>query len=372
MDGTNKLFEKEDWFMNAAQTFEMVRTVTEQITTPEENDTVILFGAGGLGVMSLSALQTEHKVTAFCDNDKNKAGTMIEGLPCISPAQLLDYPKAFVLISSAKYYSSIHQQLGQMEIRHCSLDAYIVQKHWAEFERVFDILDNDAKQIYAGILLCRVSGDNSEAEKYFCGNPSFAIPKFDYLLHPRGGFIDCGAFVGDTVEEMVKHSFGTVPVIYAFEPNARNYAALRKRVSFLRDIWALEPETIICENAGVGIKSATLSFVAGYQYIGTQITHNLDAAGNVKVVSIDEYLKEKGNPTIALIKADIESYEWDMIHGAKETIQRCKPKLAISIYHSVYDFFRIPLYLKKLVPEYHFTVRHHSLADEETTLYCYV
>ena len=336
--------------MNAAQTFEMVRTVTEQITTPEENDTVILFGAGGLGVMSLSALQTEHKVTAFCDNDKNKAGTMIEGVPCISPAQLLDYPKAFVLIGSVKHYSSIHQQLSQMEIRHCSLDAYIVQKHWAEFESVFDILDDDAKKIYAGILLCRVSGDNSEAEKYFCGNPYFSLPKFNYLCQYGAG----GGF------------------IYAFEPNDRNYAALRKRVSFLCDIWALEPERIICENAGVGMKSAALSFIAGDQYIGTQITHNLDTTGNVRVVSIDEYLKEKGNPTIALIKADIESYEWDMIHGAKETIQRCKPKLAISIYHSVYDFFRIPLYLKKLVPEYHFTVRHHSLADEETTLYCYV
>jgi len=360
--------------MNAAQIFEMVRTVTEQITIPEENDTVILFGAGGLGVMSLSALQAEHKVTAFCDNDKNKVGTMIEGVPCISPAQLLYYPNAFVLIGSVKHYSSIHQQLSQMEIRHCSLDAYIVQKHWAEFESVFDILDDDAKKIYAGILLCRVSGDNSEAEKYFCGNPYFSLPKFNYLFQygAGGGFIDCGAFVGDTVEEMIKHSLGSVPVIYAFEPNDRNYAALRKRVSFLCDIWALEPERIICENAGVGMKSAALSFIAGDQYIGTQITHNLDTTGNVRVVSIDEYLKEKGNPTIALIKADIESYEWDMLHGAKETIQRCKPKLAICIYHSVYDFFRIPLYLKKLVPEYHFTVRHHSLADEETMLYCFI
>ena len=180
--------------MNAAQIFEMVRTVTEQITIPEENDTVILFGAGGLGVMSLSALQAEHKVTAFCDNDKNKVGTMIEGVPCISPAQLLDYPKAFVLIGSVKHYSSIHQQLSQMEIRHCSLDAYIVQKHWAEFESVFDILDDDAKKIYAGILLCRVSGDNSEAEKYFCGNPYFSLPKFNYLFQygAGGGFIDCG------------------------------------------------------------------------------------------------------------------------------------------------------------------------------------
>lgn len=356
--------------MGAAQIFEEVRTVVGQISMPEENDTVILFGAGGLGVMSIPTLLEEQTITAFCDNDKDKEGTIIEGLPCISPKQLLDYPSTFVLIGTVKYYNGIHQQLEQMEIRHCSLDAYIVRRHWDEFESVFNILDGESQRVYAGILLCRVSGDVSEAENYFCGNQYFALPKFDDLTSRKGAFVDCGAFVGDTVEGMVKHALGTVPAIYAFEPNDRNYAALRKRVSFLNDIWAIEPRKIVCEKMGIGKKRKTLSFVAGDRHSTTQITHNSEAVGNVEIIGLDEYLKGAGNPNIEFIKAYIESYEWDMLHGAKETIQRCKPQLAICIYHNAYDLFRIPQYLRRLVPEYHIAIRHHGVMETETVLYC--
>lgn len=356
--------------MNAEQIFDKVRTTVEHIPVPDKGNTVVLFGAGGLGVMSLSALREEQTITAFCDNDKHKVGTMIEGLPCISPEQLSEYPEVFALICTIKYYGSIHQQLEQIGIRHCCLDAYIVRRHWSEFEAVFHSLDETSQRVYAGILLCRVTGDVSGAEKYFCGNQYFALPKFDDLTCRRGAFVDCGAFVGDTIEDLVKHSLGTAPAIYAFEPNDRSYAALRKRVAFLCDIWAMEPGKIVCEKIGIGKKYETLSFVDGDQYSSTQISHASGTTGDVKLTGLDEYLKRMGNPNIELIKADIESYEWDMLHGAKETIQRFKPQLAICIYHSIYDFFRIPLYLRSLVPEYRLAVRHHGVTETETVLYC--
>lgn len=37
----------------------------------------------------------------------------------------------------------------------------------------------------------------------------------------------------------------------------------------------------------------------------------------------------------------------------------------------IYDFFRIPLYLKGLVSAYHFAVRQHWNSFGETILYCY-
>ena len=45
--------------MNAEQIFDKVRTTVEHIPVPEKGNTVVLFGAGGLGVMSLSALKLE-------------------------------------------------------------------------------------------------------------------------------------------------------------------------------------------------------------------------------------------------------------------------------------------------------------------------
>ena len=72
------------------------------------------------------------------------------------------------------------------------------------------------------------------------------------------------------------------------------------------------------------------------------------------------------------IKADIEGAEMNLLHGAKKIIQKYKPKLAISIYHTIMDFFEIPLYIKSLVPEYKMAIRHYSNNTTETVLYAWI
>jgi hypothetical protein len=44
----------------------------------------------------------------------------------------------------------------------------------------------------------------------------------------------------------------------------------------------------------------------------------------------------------------------------------------MSLYHRITDLYEIPLFLKGLVPEYKMAVRHHSLSQEESVLYCWV
>ncbi|EOS66974.1 FkbM family methyltransferase [Oscillibacter sp. 1-3] len=88
----------------------------------------------------------------------------------------------------------------------------------------------------------------------------------------------------------------------------------------------------------------------------------------VPVATIDEIV-EKENPKVTMIKMDIEGSELEALKGAKKTIQRNKPKLAICIYHKPEDMLEIPLYIKSLVPEYKLYVRHHSNSNVETVLY---
>lgn len=361
--------------MDYQQNWKKIKEIVNSTPMPEASDTLFLFGGGLMGALAVSVLKDELEIIAVCDNDTEKQNLTIEGLPCISPQKLSDYKNPFVFISTVKYYPVIHQQLTTMGVRHCCLDAYVVRQHLAEFETVFQMLDNESRRVYAGILLCRVSGDVSDAEKYCCDNQYFCLPKFRYIHNEKGAFVDCGAFVGDTLEEMVKRSLGTAPKLYAFEPGERAFDALKKRTSFLCDIWAIEPERIICEKAGVGEKCGYLSFreyttdLAGMSF--TDIDTSTKNAG-AEIVDLDSYFTEKQEENISFIKADIEGSEWAMLQGAKGTIQRCKPKLAICVYHSIYDFFRIPLFLKNLVPEYQFMVRHHGDWDEETVLYCFI
>lgn len=360
--------------MSYQKNWENIKEIVSRIPMPEAQDTRFLFGGGLRGSLSVSYAREELEVTAICDNSTEKQGMTIEGLPCIAPQELSDYSNPFVFISTIKYYPDIHRQLKELGVRHCGLDAYIVWKHLDDFERVIQLLDDRSKEIYTGILLCYVSGDLGNAEQYYCDNQYFCLPKFRSLRGAKGAFVDCGAFVGDTLEEIIKNSLDTASRIYAFEPEKRTFAALKKRTSFLCDIWALEPERIVCEQMGVGEKNSRLSFRdyrtdlanTSFSYVSSE---NKDGA---EVVALDTYFAERGEKEISFIKADIEGFEWAMLHGAHKTIQRCKPKLAICIYHSIFDYFQIPLYLKALVPEYHFAVRHHTDIDEETVLYCYI
>ena len=66
---------------------------------------------------------------------------------------------------------------------------------------------------------------------------------------------------------------------------------------------------------------------------------------------------------------DVEGAELESLKGAQKVIKRDKPKLAVCIYHKPEDILTLPLFIKKLVPEYKFYLRSYSNADNEMVLY---
>ena len=72
-------------------------------------------------------------------------------------------------------------------------------------------------------------------------------------------------------------------------------------------------------------------------------------------------------PTI--IKADIEGVEMDMLCGAERTIRRCRPALAISVYHKYSDLWAIPLWIHRLDCDYDIYLRHHPNVFTDTVCY---
>lgn len=90
----------------------------------------------------------------------------------------------------------------------------------------------------------------------------------------------------------------------------------------------------------------------------------------IAVDSLDHVLadkEEKEYPTF--IKIDIEGAELNALQGAQHTITLKKPKLAISIYHKPEDIIELIVYLKNLVPEYKFYLRHYTNKTYDTVLY---
>ena len=66
---------------------------------------------------------------------------------------------------------------------------------------------------------------------------------------------------------------------------------------------------------------------------------------------------------------DIEGAELNALRGSKEIIKSQKPKLAISVYHDFKHLWEVPLYIKKLVPDYKIYFRHHTNLEYETVCY---
>ncbi|MBR3622975.1 MAG: FkbM family methyltransferase [Selenomonadaceae bacterium] len=281
----------------------------------------------------------------------------------------------FENVSLLKKYKSIFKDSG---IR---CQTVSVMKTFYEYIRpnlikASQLLEDDlSRNIFTEVLNVRFKVKPNEAlYKFFDKNQYFPIPEMNQL-DVNGVYVDCGAFVGDTVESFIQSRQGIFSKIYAFEPAPRQYRALLSRKQRLLSEWALGDEQIVCLNVGVGSHTAKASMHSGVlsnHIIGTSLTE-LDESLSEKVDTVDIVALDDvcGSENVRFIKADVEGFEMDMLKGAEKIISEQKPCLAICLYHKLTDYFEIPLYIKSLVPEYKMKVRHHSSDFTETVLYCY-
>jgi hypothetical protein len=72
---------------------------------------------------------------------------------------------------------------------------------------------------------------------------------------------------------------------------------------------------------------------------------------------------------VDFIKMDIEGAEMQALRGAEESIRRFRPKMAITVYHSLEDFWEIPKWIAQLGLGYRFYLRHFTIHQEETVLF---
>ena len=152
--------------------------------------------------------------------------------------------------------------------------------------------------------------------------------------------------------------------IHAFEPEARNFAKLKTWITeahVSQGVQAIE--------AGLWEKSGSLPLQVSQdqEFSGS---HRVATCGGteVQVIALDDYVEEKGiSPSF--IKLDIEGSELEALRGAEKTIRRCRPRLAVCLYHKPRDLWEIPLWLEELGLGYSFFLGHHDPAPTETVLY---
>lgn len=283
----------------------------------------VLFGAGKFGQSLLPMVEHDGRFMGFCSSTKRRQVYGCAGYPVMSPEELIARRDLAVIVSA------------------CG----------AKFEIMQILKDGGYPQnlIFDG----RVLGEKAvyDPEQYF--SPDFMKYEEQEI------FVDVGCLnLGSSLK--LKEYCKQLSKVYAFEPDPVNYECCMERKHLLG-----RTETIVLPY-GAWSEKTTLSFNSGL--LGSSgLSDSGEGNTIISVVPIDEMIDAADKVTF--LKMDIEGSEQEALKGARQVISRNKPKLAICIYHKPDDMWTIPMYIKKLVPEYKLYIRHHSTGPDETVLY---
>ena len=343
----------------------------------KRNKPLIFFGAGFIGKMAYDLFNhIGIKPDFFCDNNEEREGTLFLGVPVISFRTLSNqYLDSNILITTKGHFNEIRRQLydnGLKDIKELSwlIDyqkgysygikgAYypILLKRKLDVEEVYNHLSDElSKEIFYKVISYREGNSNEFSDVKSSSPPYFEQGLIKLTEHEV--FIDGGAFDGDTVKAFLKELNGKFQKIISFEPDKDSYNKLSQSVANISGVIAMP--------YGLWNKKENLKFKKGINPEGNRILDEDYGETVIETVSIDEIIKEE-IPTF--IKMDIEGAEIKALEGAKETIVKYKPKLAICVYHKPFDIIDIPLFIKNMVPGYKLYIRHYSNSFLDTILY---
>lgn len=228
-------------------------------------------------------------------------------------------------------------------------------QHEPQLQSVYEILQDDLSR------RCFVAFINQKISMKF-GYLSEVKTSYQYFdeelvkFTDAEVFVDCGAYNGDTAKAFVsaleRRGITSYREIISFEPDPDNYAKMK----------ALNLKRHRCIPKGCSNEAGTLYF----SQEGT--SGKIEEFGNIKI-EVDTIDHVVGDSDVTMIKMDIEGAELSALQGAGNVIKRCRPLLAISLYHKKEDLYEIPQYIMKLVPEYQFYIRAYEDTATELVLY---
>ena len=172
-------------------------------------------------------------------------------------------------------------------------------------------------------------------------------------------YVDCGAYDGDTFSELLGQPGITCAQAFLLEPDPANYAGLVQRVA------AHSGTPAVCLPLAAGQAHGSLTFQTGLGEACTVV--KAGAGSTITAVALDTLLP---HTPVHLLKLDIEGAESQALQGARQIIQRCRPVLAVSLYHNPQDLWELPELLFALCDGgYRVHIRQHGFNSFDAVLY---
>ena len=281
-------------------------------------DDVVIYGTGN-DLSVLSVLYPDFKFRYLCDTSPKKQQEGWRGIPIMSPKKLIERKnEVYVAVNSLMYHKEIVTFL---------LENGFNQDNIIDFGNFISVYRDT---------------------QYF--DSDIMIPKAKEI------FIDGGCFNCFTDKAFIDWCSNNYEKIYAFEPDIENYKKcleecrktnIKNFILYNKGLWNCETELSFQESGNAGSK------------IG-------EGTNTISTVSIDKIVENK---PVSFIKLDVEGAELEALQGAKKTIEKNHPKMAICVYHKPQDIIDIPDYILSLCKDYKLYFRHYSMNQCETVMY---
>ena len=148
----------------------------------------------------------------------------------------LKNPLVLIVTPNKVYVDEIRRRCEEMQVEARLIDDMIFRLHSKEIVECMNLLSDDrSREIYAKVLFARINAERPDPS-LVVSKSLFNVPEF-FAAERAGRYVDCGAFVGDSIESYIRDredSYGAIGKITAFEPDENNYAALSTRVDRLK------------------------------------------------------------------------------------------------------------------------------------------
>lgn len=333
-------------------------------------ENIVVYGSGSAARHFLEK-KDRFNILAAIDQEANVGKPIGGGLTVQSDTLLITLDKPFDLLIASQYYDKIYKRLQQEgKLSNPNLNEIYTGNYFKNpppygestpvEEKRWEWLHSHFKGDYSHALieLIRQNRGKPGADDYkrvkdvldCAGNEDYWKTVKGKNYHGKAVIIDCGAYIGDSIEGLVEAAGLPVEAYYAFEPMAESYKVLAAICpsgvkNFYPVLKAVGQENTTVETTFNDEVPADNSL---YRRKETACTVE------IPVVSIDSLGLEDMADADFYIKMDVEGSELAALRGAEKVIRAKKPNLAICLYHRANDIFEIPQYIDSLDLGYEF------------------
>lgn len=218
-------------------------------------------------------------------------------------------------VESRQYIESVTEERDEILVRLRGVDRPL---HWPKGEALYPLYMVLAETLnpqnwhFYEVAETRVSGDDIVA--------------------------DCGAAEG--IFALLVQS--RAKSVYAIEPSPHWTASLGRTFDGATNVTVLP--------VAIGAKPGH-AYLSGGALDSAVSADGRDGGHAVAVETIDRLFADRDRP-LTYLKADLEGFELEMLEGARRTIARYRPKIAITTYHQADHAERIAAFLREAEPGY--------------------